>query len=148
MLHELTSLVLPLLPEFDLPPLPPIVNEHLARLVVTHSSFHSEPKQATSLELKRSNPTDNYEKLEHVGDALLGAVATTVLQDLYADLPPGTATVRPLISQLMDRSSSPTLSTTEHWLSFACGMVSWRPLSLLRLLSTLLACRPRSKPQY
>jgi ribonuclease-3 len=35
----------------------------------------------------------DYEKLEHVGDAILGSVVTTLLHDLFPYIQPGPATV-------------------------------------------------------
>lgn len=62
---------LPPLPKLDLPELPTITDPELSRQVFTHSSYYARPRKATSLDLEQEKLLDN-EKLEHVGDALLG----------------------------------------------------------------------------
>ena len=49
----------------QLPPLPPIQDPQIAKTVVTHKSYSALVRQT-------SGAGDNYEKLAHVGDALLG----------------------------------------------------------------------------
>ena len=63
-----------ILPESDppLPPLPPILDPELDTQVFTHSSFHARPRKATSLDLDDGERLLDNEKLEHVGDSLLG----------------------------------------------------------------------------
>lgn len=52
------------------PPLPPIKDKALYDVVITHSSFYQAPR--TSMELHPTSMVEDYEKLEHVGDAILG----------------------------------------------------------------------------
>lgn len=63
---------LPPLPLDRLPPLPPIENEVIRTQVFTHSSAHGGPKKALDFEHDSSDKLKDYEKLEHVGDSLLG----------------------------------------------------------------------------
>ncbi|TXT16032.1 hypothetical protein VHUM_00535 [Vanrija humicola] len=87
-------MVLPDLPsDLLLPPLPPIADPHLARLAVTHSSAHQLPRRPTSLEFEADEKVEDYEKLEHVGDSMLGSVVTGLLHDLFPLLRPGPATM-------------------------------------------------------
>ncbi|KAK4685194.1 hypothetical protein P7C73_g4963, partial [Tremellales sp. Uapishka_1] len=74
-----------------LPPLPKIVDEELALLVVTHSSTHQNPKKRLSIELTEAEKTQDYEKLEHVGDSLLGCIVVDLLHDLFPGLKQGPA---------------------------------------------------------
>ena len=60
------------LPPMNFPPLPPIEDEALYKLVTTHSSLNI--GQKTSMNLDPNHVVSDYEKLEHVGDALLGTV--------------------------------------------------------------------------
>ncbi len=69
---SLLRLALPPLPKFDLPEIPPITDSELERQVFTHSSFYARPRKATSLDLDDGEKIMDNEKLEHVGDALLG----------------------------------------------------------------------------
>jgi dsRNA-specific ribonuclease len=70
---SLLLLKLPPLPaDLILPPLPPITDTQLERLVFTHSSYHGRPRKATSLEYEIGEEVEDNEKLEHVGDAWLG----------------------------------------------------------------------------
>ncbi|KAL1413185.1 hypothetical protein Q8F55_000936 [Vanrija albida] len=92
--HGLNTMVLPDLPsDLCLPPLPPIADAHLARLAVTHSSAHQLPRRPTSLEFEADEKVEDYEKLEHVGDSMLGSVVTGLLHDLFPLLRPGPATM-------------------------------------------------------
>lgn len=97
---------LPLLP---LPPLPPILDAKLERVVFSHQSLF--PRDAGVFEYpvtfrhtgagKEGNGewgewdggVPHYEKLEHVGDAILGGVVTTWLHRCWPGLTCGTATV-------------------------------------------------------
>lgn len=92
--NRLSALALPPLPQFHLPRLPPIADPTLSQTTVTHSSVHQAARNPQSLDLGPATRPDDYEKLEHVGDGILGALVTLLLQDLYPQLPPGTATVR------------------------------------------------------
>lgn len=68
--ETLNTLTLPDLPEIPLPPLPPVANAELLRTALTHTSFHQLPRRV--LDLDPQQPVKDYEKLEHVGDAVLG----------------------------------------------------------------------------
>ncbi|AAW44331.1 hypothetical protein CNBF1090 [Cryptococcus deneoformans B-3501A] len=78
------------LPDFPLPPLPDIYDRELLRQVFTHTSYVGARKQSALFD-KEAFHHDN-EKLEHVGDALLGCIVTCLLHDLYPNLNPGNAT--------------------------------------------------------
>ncbi|WVO22761.1 uncharacterized protein IAS62_004097 [Cryptococcus decagattii] len=78
------------LPDFPLPPLPDIYDRELLRQVFTHTSYVGAKKQSALFD-KEAFHHDN-EKLEHVGDALLGCIVTCLLHDLYPNLNPGNAT--------------------------------------------------------
>ena len=62
---------LPPLPEFDLPSLPPITDKDLRENTSTHTSVYGIRRDGREFNL--NNKVLDYEKLEHVGDALLGA---------------------------------------------------------------------------
>lgn len=68
--ETLNTLTLPDLPEIPLPPLPPVTNADLLRTALTHTSLLSLPRK--TLDLDPQYPVRDYEKLEHVGDAVLG----------------------------------------------------------------------------
>jgi ribonuclease-3 len=79
------------LPVFALPPLPEIKDEAALKQVFTHLSLFQKVKY------KFEDPEDDlpkhYEKIEHVGDSLLGMIVTTWLHEIKPGLTPGTATV-------------------------------------------------------
>lgn len=86
---------LPLLP---LPPLPPILDAKVEKVVFSHQSLF--PRDAGVFEypvqIKDGDwhgGVPHYEKLEHVGDAILGGVVTTWLHRCWPGLTCGTATV-------------------------------------------------------
>ncbi|WVQ81656.1 hypothetical protein IAT38_003781 [Cryptococcus sp. DSM 104549] len=79
------------IPEFPFPPLPEIADRDLHKQVFTHTSLYARPKRNALLEEEEFH-WDN-EKLEHVGDALLGSVVTGLLHDMYPNLNPGNATI-------------------------------------------------------
>lgn len=90
---------LPLLP---LPPLPPILDKKLEKVVFSHQSLF--PRDAGVFEYpvkvigeggmgEWEGGVPHYEKLEHVGDAILGGVVTTWLHRCWPGLTCGTATV-------------------------------------------------------
>ncbi|RSH90998.1 hypothetical protein EHS25_010174 [Saitozyma podzolica] len=81
----------PLPPTLPLPPLPPITDPYLRRLAFTHASIHNLPRR--SHDLGTNEVVEDYEKMEHVGDALLGSVVTVLLHDLYPGLREGPATM-------------------------------------------------------
>lgn len=80
-----------LLPVYPLPPLPPIRDAALAKQVFIHSS--SFPRSRSRFEDTPGRPTEHYEKLEHVGDSVLGMVVTTWLHEIKPGLSCGTASV-------------------------------------------------------
>ena len=83
-------------PDYALPPLPPIRNKELAREVFTHSGVVS-GRRTTSL-ADAASPIDgpagggDNQKLEHVGDSLIGTIVTLLLHDMYPGLRHGPAT--------------------------------------------------------
>jgi dsRNA-specific ribonuclease len=79
------------LPVFPLPPLPVIDNESLLKQVFTHQSCF--PRSRGRFEDPEDDPAMHYEKLEHVGDSILGMVVTTWLHEAKPLLTCGTATV-------------------------------------------------------
>lgn len=86
---------LPLLP---LPPLPPILDAKVEKVVFSHQSLF--PRDAGVFEYPVAirdgdwhGGVPHYEKLEHVGDAILGGVVTTWLHRCWPGLTCGTATV-------------------------------------------------------
>lgn len=87
---------IPELPSFPLPQLPGIADAELALLALTHKSSHQSPRRATDVDLSQDEKIVDYEKLEHVGDAILGSIVTTLLHELFPQLQPGPATVSPL----------------------------------------------------
>jgi ribonuclease-3 len=79
------------LPVFPLPPPPPISDPKILRQVFTHQSLF--PHSRGSFEDAEAGGQGHYEKLEHVGDSILGMVVTTWLHELKPGLKCGTATV-------------------------------------------------------
>lgn len=57
----------------------------------THSSLFE--RENRLFEYPDAKPARHYEKLEHVGDSILGMVVTTWLHELQPQLTCGTATV-------------------------------------------------------
>lgn len=99
------------LPVFALPPLPVIEDDATLKQVFTHQSLFKKEK------LKFEDPEDDlakhYEKIEHVGDSILGMIVTTWLHEIKPGLTPGSATVSLHGESISDRSaSSPTSSRT------------------------------------
>jgi ribonuclease-3 len=84
------------IPTFPLPPLPPIDDPVLLKQVFTHLSLFKSAKG--KFEDAEDDQAKHYEKLEHVGDSLLGMIVTTWLHELKPGLTPGTATVSSIIS--------------------------------------------------
>ncbi|OCF40079.1 hypothetical protein I317_06092 [Kwoniella heveanensis CBS 569] len=78
------------LPVFPLPPLPAIEDPDLLKQVFTHQSLFERARGR--FEDPIGSPTKHYEKLEHVGDAILGFVVTTWLHENRPRLTIGTAT--------------------------------------------------------
>ncbi|KAL1405964.1 hypothetical protein Q8F55_007646 [Vanrija albida] len=79
------------LPPMPLPPLPPILDPALAARVFTHPS-HLEGTRAARAPFEAPDDAGHYEKLEHVGDAVLGMVVTCWLHEIRPGFPCGTAT--------------------------------------------------------
>ncbi|WVQ93851.1 hypothetical protein IAU59_000929 [Kwoniella sp. CBS 9459] len=78
------------LPVFPLPPLPAIEDHELLKQVFTHQSLFERARG--KFEDAVDSPAKHYEKLEHVGDAILGFVVTTWLHESRPNLTIGTAT--------------------------------------------------------
>ncbi|RSH90681.1 hypothetical protein EHS25_001286 [Saitozyma podzolica] len=78
------------LPTVPLPPLPTIEDPELLKHVFTHSSLFE--KVRGRFEDPVDQPAKHYEKLEHVGDSILGMVVTTWLHETKPRLTCGTAT--------------------------------------------------------
>jgi dsRNA-specific ribonuclease len=55
-----------------LPPLPTLNDPTTREQVFTHASLHGQPRRATDFNLDDQPVIGDYEKLEHVGDAILG----------------------------------------------------------------------------
>lgn len=87
------------LPVFALPPLPEIKDEAALKQIFTHLSLFQKVKY------KFEDPEDDlakhYEKIEHVGDSILGMIVTTWLHEIKPGLTPGTATVSASSQQML-----------------------------------------------
>jgi hypothetical protein len=70
----LGTYLLPDIPEHltHLPPLPEASNKDLERVAFTHTSVHQLPRRPESLTMDEGEKIEDYEKLEHVGDGILG----------------------------------------------------------------------------
>ncbi|WWC88523.1 uncharacterized protein L201_003434 [Kwoniella dendrophila CBS 6074] len=97
--HPLDTFVLPPIPFLRLPPLPPVTNPKLKEMVFTHVSCNEIPRNYHMSVLLLDNQGGvDYEKLEHVGDALLETIAVTLAHELYPNFRQGIAsTLRRLI---------------------------------------------------
>ncbi|ORX38928.1 ribonuclease III domain-containing protein [Kockovaella imperatae] len=91
-----------------LPPIPPIDNPKYADIVFTHSSARSQQHSSSSFDLTSGAADLDNEKLEHVGDGILGAFITFLLNELYPDLVVGSATL--LKSRLVSNATNAQLS--------------------------------------
>ncbi|KAL7418865.1 hypothetical protein Q5752_006549 [Cryptotrichosporon argae] len=78
------------LPVFALPLPPPITDEDTLKMVFTHHSLFEKARGV--FEDPEGRPARHYEKLEHVGDSILGMVVTTWLHEIKPRLTCGTAT--------------------------------------------------------
>jgi len=87
------------LPVFPLPPLPVVSDPDLEKQVFTHQSCF--PRRKWRFEDPEDDPSLDYEKLEHVGDSILGMVVTTWLHELKPRLTCGRASVS-LICRFLD----------------------------------------------
>ena len=65
------------IPPFELPPLPVIQNPKYANLVFTHSSMIPHLRNASSFDLVDGDADLDNEKLEHIGDALIGQLSSS-----------------------------------------------------------------------
>ncbi|WVQ75377.1 hypothetical protein IAR50_004997 [Cryptococcus sp. DSM 104548] len=74
-----------------LPPLPEIYDVDLRRQVFTHSSYIAARRKVGAFDEEEFR-YDN-EKLEFVGDSLLGVIVVCLLQDVYPNMSPGSATL-------------------------------------------------------
>lgn len=79
------------LPPMPLPPLPPILDPALESRVFTHSSW-IDGTRGPRATFEEEQDAPHYEKLEHVGDAVLGMIVTAWLHELKPGFPCGTAT--------------------------------------------------------
>ncbi|ORX34640.1 ribonuclease III domain-containing protein [Kockovaella imperatae] len=77
------------LPVYPLPPLPLITDESLRKQVFVHHSKFDKVKG--KFQEPEDNPATHYEKLEHVGDSILGMLVTTWLHETKPLLTCGTA---------------------------------------------------------
>lgn len=68
--YQITAFGIKDLPPMDFPPLPPITDQGLYDVVTTHSSMCQGPK--TPMDFDPKTMVEDYEKLEHVGDGILG----------------------------------------------------------------------------
>lgn len=113
-----TSLIISELPELAVAPLPPITDDDLRKKVFTHVSHIGAPTTRVSF-LENGIVAGDYEKLEHVGDAILRRSenshkfaheflegrcvltlpsepsVTRLLHDMYPHMNHGSATVGP-----------------------------------------------------
>ena len=78
------------LPVFALPPLPTIDDADLVKQVFSHQSLFERVRGR--FEEPIDNPAKHYEKLEHVGDSILGMIVTTWLHETRPRLTCGSAT--------------------------------------------------------
>ncbi|KAK6908042.1 hypothetical protein I203_102043 [Kwoniella mangroviensis CBS 8507] len=92
--HCMHTFVLPSLPKLGLPPLPPITDSKLREMVFTHASLSNVPRSySTSVFLEEGQGSLDYEKLEHIGDALLEAIAVSLAHELYPNFRQGSASI-------------------------------------------------------
>ncbi|KAF9559382.1 ribonuclease III [Agrocybe pediades] len=75
--------------ENAIPPLPPIRKEALEQRAFIHSSYHGRPSKR--FEDPEHDPLRDYERLEHLGDSVLGLHVTAMLFRMYPDLTEGWA---------------------------------------------------------
>ncbi|KAJ7707392.1 ribonuclease III domain-containing protein, partial [Mycena rosella] len=80
-----------------LPPLPKILQEDIRMRVFTHCSYFLRP--ANVFEDSPDDPSLDSEKFEHLGDAILGLVVTSLVLEMYPGLHVGPSTkVRAMIA--------------------------------------------------
>ncbi|KAJ7083002.1 ribonuclease III domain-containing protein [Mycena epipterygia] len=96
-----TSLSTSLQPQFGVdarrfPPLPQIKRDDIRQRVFTHRSYFERPSNV--FEDRPDDPSPDNEKLEHLGDSVLGLVVTTLMGEMYPGLRVGPSTkVRAMI---------------------------------------------------
>ncbi|WVQ65635.1 uncharacterized protein L199_003813 [Kwoniella botswanensis] len=94
--NPLFSYVLPPLPQFPLPPLPRIVDTDLYEQVISHVSIQCLTRRSV---MALAEPEEDwekavdYEKLEHLGDAILENVATGLIHEEFPWLRQGGAAI-------------------------------------------------------
>lgn len=128
-------------PTMPLPTLPPLQNG-LWRI---HSSARGAPRR--EFELLEGEEVTDYERLEHVGDALLGAEVTLLIHEKYPKLSAGARTVRALSSSVFRSlpfflfdfpfSLPPTL-LPPHALHLLASPTE--PILLLQVVKSVLVC--------
>ncbi|KAF8511252.1 ribonuclease III, partial [Hysterangium stoloniferum] len=74
----------------DLPPLPRIISDAILLQVYTHRSVYARPTHL--FEDAPGDPSPDNEKLEHLGDSVLGLCVTTLIRDMYPHIRVGPAT--------------------------------------------------------
>ncbi|WWD05016.1 hypothetical protein V865_003087 [Kwoniella europaea PYCC6329] len=94
--NPLFSYVLPPLPQFPLPPLPRIVDTDLYEQVISHVSIQCLTRRSVMALAKPEEDWEiavDYEKLEHLGDAILENVATGLIHEEFPWLRQGGAAI-------------------------------------------------------
>ncbi|WWC96245.1 hypothetical protein V866_003112 [Kwoniella sp. B9012] len=84
--NPLFSYILPPLPQFPLPPLPRIVDTDLYEQVISHVSIQCLTRRSVMALAKPEEDWEkavDYEKLEHLGDAILENVATGLIHEEF-----------------------------------------------------------------
>lgn len=71
---QLSAYALPVdqFPVYDFPPLPRITDPELFQIAITHASVYMGGVRKITLDGVQGEIIEDYEKLEHVGDAILG----------------------------------------------------------------------------
>ncbi|KAJ3740946.1 ribonuclease III domain-containing protein [Lentinula detonsa] len=83
-------------PTEQLPPLPRFKSENTRRQVFTHRSFYGRPNHI--FEDHPDDPAPDNEKLEHLGDAVIAIVVTTLMIEMFPNLRVGPSTkIRALV---------------------------------------------------
>lgn len=79
--NNVSAYQIPPLPNIPFPPLPVILDVEIRKVVTTHASMRTDTRGTH--DMYPISPLMDYEKLEHVGDALLSEMAvcrTSVMQ--------------------------------------------------------------------
>ncbi|PFH49255.1 hypothetical protein AMATHDRAFT_76285 [Amanita thiersii Skay4041] len=69
-----------------LPPLPKIHSLKILRRIFTHRGLPQSGRLTNSFETSPDDPCPNNERLEHIGDSVLGLVVTLLLYEMYPHL--------------------------------------------------------------